>query len=155
MRAALLRQAVLLTFLIIDGLLIVGTTWALSTKFRLPLPQTREAPAAEGKVARSETRRILFQYRDSRPSSVRLEGDFNAWQSEPMLRGEDHLWYRTVELKPGMYRYRFVVDGQPRLDPNARLKATDDGGRPASLLRVRPGPKASDISFGASGEKAE
>ncbi len=45
--------------------------------------------------------------------SVCLVGSFNNWepQGSPMTRRENGEWFAVLELAPGMYEYKFTVDG--------------------------------------------
>ena len=46
--------------------------------------------------------------------AVYLAGTFNGWQSDtlPMKKDGQGLWTRVVDLAPGNYEYKFVVDGK-------------------------------------------
>jgi Glycogen recognition site of AMP-activated protein kinase len=75
----------------------------------------------------------------SAPSAARvaLIGDFNDWNPDanPLRRGKG-LWSVTLRLKPGRYRYSFVVDGSSwRADPRTP-PAEDDFGTPTSVITV-------------------
>lgn len=55
-----------------------------------------------------------------RAKTVLIAGDFNNWQPEqtPMEKvSETGIWQAKIELPPGSYRYRYVVDGQWQQDP--------------------------------------
>ncbi len=69
---------------------------------------------------------------------VRLVGDFNGWDlaATPMRRMPDGRWMASLELNHGHHRYLFVVDGSPRLDPNATGTARENGDEPVSLIGV-------------------
>lgn len=51
--------------------------------------------------------------------SVLLAGDFNSWNPEanPLKKTSNGLWKTNVNLSPGRYEYRFLVDGQWLNDP--------------------------------------
>jgi hypothetical protein len=72
--------------------------------------------------------------------SVALVGDFNGWdRSATPLRpaGSAGAWVVSVPLRPGRYRYAFLIDGarwQP--DPTAPRAPDDDFGTPNSVLMV-------------------
>ena len=69
---------------------------------------------------------------------VYLTGDFNGWdpQSHPMSRQPDGAWLLQISLHHGHHQYRFIVDGEPVLDPRAHGVAKDPQGKRASLLAV-------------------
>jgi hypothetical protein len=71
--------------------------------------------------------------------SVTLVGDFNDWSlsaTRLARQAGDGVWWVTVNLPPGRYRYAFVVDGTTwRSDPNAPA-AEDDFGRPNSVVTI-------------------
>lgn len=67
---------------------------------------------------------------------VTLIGDFNDWDpaATPLSRqGEE--WSTTVALKPGRYRYAFLLDGHLEADP-AGPATTDEFGSPTSAVTV-------------------
>jgi 1,4-alpha-glucan branching enzyme len=51
---------------------------------------------------------------------VQLAGDFTQWDVQPicMLQERPGTWKATIELAPGTYHYRFIVDGHWQDDPN-------------------------------------
>ncbi|MFA6294582.1 MAG: HPr family phosphocarrier protein [Victivallales bacterium] len=68
-------------------------------------------------------------------NEVLLAGDFNNWNPEPMAKCENG-FHAAVELKPGVYQYKFVVDGQWQVDPFAKGNARNDFGTTNSVLLV-------------------
>ena len=63
---------------------------------------------------------ILFQYFAPQAKEVLLAGDFNHWIAQPLFRRQgDGIWQRVVSLRKGGYRYKFIVDGEWELDPQA------------------------------------
>ena len=71
--------------------------------------------------------------------AVALVGDFNDWSlsATPLARSDSNgVWWVTVPLVPGRYRYAYVVDGTVwRPDPAAPA-AQDEFGRPNSVLTI-------------------
>jgi len=67
---------------------------------------------------------------------VELAGDFNDWQPLPMTRSVDGWWQAELELHHGHHRYRFLVDGEPTLDPHATGIVRDENNERASLVAV-------------------
>jgi 1,4-alpha-glucan branching enzyme len=55
-----------------------------------------------------------------------------------MRRDSSGYWETTVDLAPGRYQYKFVVDGEWIPDPLAREHAWNHHGTLNSVLEVRP-----------------
>jgi len=57
--------------------------------------------------------RVEFTYVSPYAASVSLAGDFNNWSmdAEPLEMDEDGVWRVVVDLGPGSYEYKFVVNG--------------------------------------------
>jgi hypothetical protein len=68
---------------------------------------------------------------------VTVIGDFNDWDptATPLTR-RDGEWSATVALKPGRYRYAFLVDGSRLEADPAGPAAGDEFGGPASAVTV-------------------
>jgi chromosome partitioning protein len=68
---------------------------------------------------------VLFSIYSPEANNVYLAADFNEWkpEREPLFDIEGNgVWQRIVNLKPGRYQYKFVVDGKWIKDPtNPRL----------------------------------
>jgi len=64
-----------------------------------------------------DTKSCMFVYRTvklPKPKDVMLTGSFNDWK-EPVPMNHDHIlgrWSVTVQLKPGEYLYKFIVDNR-------------------------------------------
>lgn len=56
---------------------------------------------------------IEFAYDDPSAGSVHLAGDFNSWNMSAavLTMGDDGVWRIVIELPPGVYEYKFVVNG--------------------------------------------
>jgi 1,4-alpha-glucan branching enzyme len=82
------------------------------------------------------TRLVNFLCVAPQANTVFLAGDFNQWDpnSHPMKRQVDGTWTIRVELPHGYQHYRFLVDGEPTLDPRAYGTARDEFGEKVSLL---------------------
>ncbi len=72
-------------------------------------------------------------------ATVTVVGDFNDWSvsATPLVRvSGDGVWWVTMPLAPGRYRYAFVVNGTLwRPDPEAAANE-DEFGRPSSVLTI-------------------
>lgn len=80
-----------------------------------------------------ETRKILFSYRSSVAKRVYIVGDFNKWFRQPLTK-KGKTWSVSLDLKPGNYEYKYVVDNKRIRDPNNKT-ATVSGN---SLIVVKP-----------------
>ncbi len=88
-------------------------------------------------------REVIVRYRDAAASDVRIAGDFNGWVPDKGVRslieseGQTRVWTKILQLPPGTYQYRYVVDGEWREDPeNPEVVTSALGGR-SSVLVVR------------------
>lgn len=63
-------------------------------------------------------RRVTFSIEAPRAEKVILTGDFNNWSSKthPMKNDGNGMWSKTVMLKPGKYEYKFLIDGDWKID---------------------------------------
>jgi hypothetical protein len=95
----------------------------------------RTAPIA---MAEGAPRTVAFVLRTSADSGVSLVGDFNNWdpRATPLHANRDGVWTVTVPLRPGRYRYTFIVDGTWRRDPAAPRALEDDFGQPTSVITI-------------------
>jgi 1,4-alpha-glucan branching enzyme len=62
-------------------------------------------------------KRITFKFHAPEAKSVHIAGSFNDWNihSDPLSQGKaekvNGTWRRVFYLEPGVYEYRFIVDG--------------------------------------------
>ena len=76
--------------------------------------------AAPRKV-KTGTRRVTFQVRADPGSDVFLAGDFNEWNpaAKPMTDPKGAgAFSTTLSLAPGIYQYKFVINGTWCVDPD-------------------------------------
>jgi 1,4-alpha-glucan branching enzyme len=70
-------------------------------------------------------KRITFTFHAPEAKSVHIAGSFNDWNaySDPLSQGKagraSGMWRRVFYLEPGVYEYRFIVDGVWLDDPDA------------------------------------
>lgn len=84
-----------------------------------------------------QLQRVRFGYFNPEARAVCLAGSFNDWdrRATPMQRDALGDWTVELELPPGEYRYRLVVDGEWRDDPSAPQTAQNPfGGYDAVLV---------------------
>lgn len=108
----------------VTGVLIrnVGPADAVARRLNLP------APSVEG-----NTTFRLKGYPDAK--IVALAGTFNNWnQSQTLCAREGGEWLCRVDLKPGKYTYKFVIDGNWITDPANPASENDGQGNTNSVL---------------------
>lgn len=71
--------------------------------------------------------------------TVSVVGEFNEWQidSHPLLQRDNEAWHITLQLPPGIYQYKFVIDGTRWEDDADNPKRTmNEFGTSNSILEV-------------------
>jgi hypothetical protein len=82
---------------------------------------------------------VIFSARFDRAKKVLIAGDFNNWSpmSTPMVnRGKPGEFYTSLPLRPGRYRYRFVVDGKWMTDPHNKYVEVNQFGELNNVVDV-------------------
>ncbi len=70
---------------------------------------------------------VTFVHHNSGASTVFLAGDFNGWSDAAnKMQNDGGIWTLIMELDPGSYQYKFVVDGTWSQD-DANPETNDDG----------------------------
>jgi 1,4-alpha-glucan branching enzyme len=67
---------------------------------------------------------------------VQLVGDFSEWKPMAMGKQKDGSFATVMKLKPGTYEYKFIVDGQWRVDPDNGAWALNPFGTLNSVATV-------------------
>jgi 1,4-alpha-glucan branching enzyme len=95
---------------------------------------------ARKKPERAAKKPTEFVLRMPQARCAAVAGTFNNWDPSrtPMQRdGDGALWKTSVELGPGQYEYRFVVDNAQWLtDPEAKETVGNNFGSTNSIVRV-------------------
>lgn len=69
---------------------------------------------------------------------VVLSGSFNAWNQSQLVCGrEGGEWVCRIDLDPGVYQYKFILDGDWLLDPSNPNTVEDEAGNVNNFLEVR------------------
>ena len=82
---------------------------------------------------------VIFSVRFENARRVQIAGDFNNWSpmSTPMMtNGQPGVFKMSLPLKPGRYRYRFVVDGNWVTDPNNQYVEANQFGELNNVVEV-------------------
>ncbi|MDI6642299.1 MAG: glycogen-binding domain-containing protein [Elusimicrobiota bacterium] len=88
---------------------------------------------------------VLFQLNSPSARTVTLAGEFNGWEHRPdqarvihLKKDLDGIWRTTVNISPGRYQYKYVLDYQTWiLDPYNPYTIDDGAGNLNSLLIVK------------------
>jgi len=58
-------------------------------------------------------KKVTFRLKAPEAEEVLLVGDFNRWSrtADPMKPGPNGRWRTTLQLPPGRYEFKFLVDG--------------------------------------------
>jgi Glycogen recognition site of AMP-activated protein kinase len=73
--------------------------------------------------------------------TVALAGSFNNWNQSQFLFGrEGDEWVCRIDLDPGVYQYKLIVDGNWLLDPANSATVEDEAGNVNNILDVPPKP---------------
>jgi chromosome partitioning protein len=80
---------------------------------------------------------VLFSYYDPSARDVQLVGDFSDWEplQNSMIQDQGkHIWTGVIPLEAGTYQYKFIVDGEWKIDPdNAEVVTTSMGARNSAV----------------------
>lgn len=94
---------------------------------------------AMSKVGRKSTaRRIPISIRLEGAIGVVITGDFNRWDENgvPLSYDGRGIWRTALDLMPGEYQYRLIVDGKWRDDPEAEKRVPNPFGSENCVLVV-------------------
>ena len=96
------------------------------------------AKMERSKALPGATREVPFVVRAKGATEVIVTGDFTQWSREGvrLRKGPNDEWRTVLELRPGEYQYRLVVDGNWQEDPQASQKVPNPYGGQNSVLRV-------------------
>lgn len=144
-----------------DDLQAEGVATPRPPQRQQPEQQTPNAPAAQEQadpgvlVASEQTRKLaqinqlygvrktsqglLFVQPLNGARQLAIAGDFNDWQPEltPMNRDDGlGVWQAAVDVPPGRYRYRLVVDGQWIRDPYNQYVETNPFGELNNVVEI-------------------
>ncbi|MBQ6844006.1 MAG: type I pullulanase [Agathobacter sp.] len=94
--------------------------------------------------------KVTFRYQNNNASSVVIHGEMNGYKDVNMTKGNDGVWTYTFDpLKAGVYKYRYIVDGEWVNDPENGVYAGDDS------LAILPGIVLTDGVEAALGDSTK
>ena len=105
-----------------------------------PQPSAKGAAsngAPAGVPSPRKLKKVQFTFTAPAAHTVKLAGDFTDWDQRAIaMQMLDGVWFAVVPLPPGLYAYRFIVDGCWADDPKAQQRAANPFGSENSLIRV-------------------
>ncbi|MFZ2641773.1 MAG: glycogen-binding domain-containing protein [Verrucomicrobiia bacterium] len=103
----------------------------------LPRPVPPAPVIAPPTVVPVATRKAQLSFDAPLAKAVNVAGDFNAWEMTTFaMRRTDGVWKITLDLRPGTYQYKFLVDGEWVNDPNNVRTTPNQFGSLNNVLEV-------------------
>jgi len=100
---------------------------------------TASIATAPAKVPKADKKAATFRLDAPYATKVFVAGSFNDWSpgATPLTRNDAGIWTGTVNLDPGEYEYRFVVDGMWSDDPANTTRRCNEFGTKNCILAVK------------------
>ncbi len=85
-------------------------------------------------------RKATFSLESADAKEIILLGDFNSWDPKlhPMKMVGNGVWNVSLNLLPGKYEYKFLVDGEWKTDPKNEQTCINCFGTHNSILNLPP-----------------
>jgi len=111
-------------------------------------PAPAPAPAAEAKTTAQKIEEfygvkqfgdeVIFAAKFEKAREVLVAGDFNNWNPITPMKANVRpgVWVMKLPLRPGRYRYRFVVDGKWMTDPHNQYVEANQFGELNNVIEV-------------------
>jgi hypothetical protein len=98
--------------------------------------------ASEGKhISYRAVDNNMIEFRIFSPGArfISIVGDFNNWNPENDIleKGNDGIWRKKKRLSRGVYRYKYIIDGEWKPDYYNRASASDDTGAVCSVIKIK------------------
>ena len=74
-------------------------------------------------------KRVYFRMEAPGADDVRVLGNFNDWSGRPLKKQKDGVWKTWTMLEPGVYEYRYQVDGDWAKPTEAEVVENPFGGQ--------------------------
>lgn len=99
-------------------------------KARMEVEKMKKGVEEEG-----EGKDVAFGWSACEAEKVLVTGSFGDWQKETELVKKGDAWEVLLKLKPGVYEYKFIVDGEWCYDITMPT-VTDEGGNVNNVITV-------------------
>ncbi|MFH2092372.1 MAG: glycogen-binding domain-containing protein [Pseudomonadota bacterium] len=87
---------------------------------------------------KKQAKKIQLVFHAPQAKEVYLAGDFNKWniKKHTMKKGKQDVWEKTLLLEPGIYEYKYIVDGNWYEDRSSPDNCINPYGTYNNLLTV-------------------
>lgn len=89
---------------------------------------------------------IDFVYIEPKAKDVKVAGSFNNWTGAAMAKGKNGAWEYKINVKPGKYEYKFIIDGQWQEGNNRKIDVV----KLAKFTFEYKAPKAKKVTVAGS-----
>jgi 1,4-alpha-glucan branching enzyme len=108
---------------------------AVKTGVVKPTANKNQSNLFENKVL---DKTLTFEFLAPEAATVGVAGSFNNWSADSFVlkKGKDGVWKGQLNLKPGRYEYRFLVDARWENKPGVQY-ASNNFGSTNCVLEVK------------------
>ena len=101
---------------------------------------TKKAPAKKPAARKPAGKVVLFTVHADKGKAVYIAGEFNKWNptaKKMAYKASSGVYAASVKLVPGVYQYKFVIDGTWAADPENVNSVHNDQGTFNSVVTVK------------------
>lgn len=120
------------------ALAIVLLTVVMSTLMMMQMTRIGTGPGSASAPSGEQAALVRLTFVAPAAQHVSVAGDFNKWRTDShVMKRQNGMWTIDLPLKPGMYTYMFIVDGEHWItDPHAESYRDDGFGYQNAVMRV-------------------
>ena len=98
----------------------------------------KKVKAGAKQVKADAKKRVTFTFHAPDAGQVCVAGTFNGWdpRARVLKRNTAGVWSAVITLAPGVYEYRYVIDGNWVDDPAAQERCPNEHGSENCVRRV-------------------
>ena len=84
---------------------------------------------------------VIFSFNAPAARTVKVLGDFNDWDGNKgvMRRNQKGIWKKTIAIEPGIYQYKFLIDGHWTNDPECEKTVLNIYGTDNNVVSIASG----------------
>ena len=98
---------------------------------------------AKSTITDELTKKVVLRFNNIAADNLKIAGDFNDWVPDRGVEThrDDGGITKTLNIKPGKYQYRIIVDGTWQKDPTNPIHVTNNYGEINSILEINSEPE--------------